>query len=295
MRGPIYFFAELCVRLLPLTPQGRRVFDEALADWRSEAADARGFRRAGVSARALWSVARCVVMISGRELKSREGLAPVVRLGILSALVVPIAAVVNWNQFNWVDGVWTPAGTGAVLLGSVVWVVAFFPMLALIAGAYGRRLTVPVPRLGPAIAIALVMFLAMGWLVPAAFQSWRELVFGLNAGRGPLPRGLNERSIVELMPMLFSWQSARVAEVLNVRVLWMAAVPAFLAIGITVRSMAGLKRLAGTVLPLVVFFMPSIVLGGRPGNLFFMWPSLLAAVLMTYLMARPSTASEATS
>jgi hypothetical protein len=292
VRGPAYLIAEVCLRLLPVTARGRRVFDEALADWRSEAAGARSMQRPLVAARALWSIARCVAMVSFREIRTREGMAPLFRI---TAWSVVVAAVFGWKQTVDLAAGGLAIGPGVALLGSVAWIVSFLPLVAFISGAVGRRLTTPAVRLGPAVAIGLVMFLAMGWLVPAAFQAWREMVFALNSGTGPLPPGWSERSLSELVPMLFSWQSARAAEALNGRLFWMTAVPVLLAIGITVRSMPGRLRLVGTVIPILLFCLPALPQFSRSSILLLMWMALFGAVLVTYVLARSSASVKAAS
>ena len=139
------------------------------------------------------------------------------------------------------------------------------------------------PRLGPALIATLVMVAAMGWVMPAANQAWRELVFGLSGAAGTVPPGINERSIVELVAMLSTADSSKAVAGLNLRLVFILAVPVVLVLGVTARSLTGRWRLAATVLPLLIFAIP---FAARIDSLYGHASSWLAAVLVTRAVVR---------
>jgi len=283
--GPLYTVARWFLNVLPVDETGRRVFDETLADWKSEAARASGLLGSViVSLRAVVSVLRSVVMISWRELSSREGLAPLVRLATWSIVSVLLFVAFNWNQSIPVNGVPVAIGPTAVWLRSVNWILALMPLLAFVSAASGRR-TSRAPRLGPALVAGVVMLGAMGWAMPAANQVWRELMFALNGGIGTIPRGINERSIVELIGMLPEGNPGSVVAGLNVRMMFMVAVPVMLALGVTARSLNGRRRVAGSVLPVLLLLLPFSSPNSLYGHVGW-WPALLAAALVIRALAR---------
>jgi hypothetical protein len=162
---------------------------------------------------------------------------------------------------------------------SVGAILTITPLLAFLCAALGRRHRATVPRLGPAIAAGAVTFVLVGWVMPAANQAYRELVFALQSS-GPLPRpGINERSIVELLGMLFTEDTQRAAFGLNIRVIFTIAVPVMLVLGLTARTLAGWRRVAGTLLPLLVLLLPVLVGLNRYGEVAW-WPALFGAVLV---------------
>jgi hypothetical protein len=287
MTGPLYTLTQWCLRSLPVDGAGRRVFDETLADWRKEAANATGRRQALViSVRAGLSVVRCVMLICRREIGSREGIASLLRLAAWSTATVLLFVAFNWNRSIPVAGLQVVIGPTAVWLGSVSWALALMPLLAFVSTATGRRTASMAPRLGPALVAGLVMFGAMGWAMPAANQAWRELVFGLSGGTGPVPPGINERSLVELIGLLSSADSSRALSGLNLRLLFIVAVPVLLVLGLTARSLTGRWRLAATVLPLVVFAIPFLARIDTVYGHASSWVAVLAAVLVTRTLAR---------
>ena len=283
-------FVRWILGLLPLQQRGRRPCEETLADWRSEDAAAHGSRRAITTLRGLWSVGLCVSAISWRELRTREGALPLLRIAALS---VVLAAGFGWEQARPLASAGLAIGPPLAMLGAVGATCVFMPLVAFVAGATGRRLAIPAPRLGPVLAIALVMFVTMGWLMPAASQAWRQQVFSLTGGRGALAPGLNERSLFELFPMLFTSQFTQVTQVFYSRSFFLLATPVFLAIGVTSRSMVCQRRLACSVLPIAIFVVP--FLAPRSTVLMLMWLALLGAVLVTRTLARTSEPQQALS
>ena len=284
MTGPPYSVTQWCLSVLPVDDRGRRVFDETLADWKSEATKASGPQgSATVSLRAVASVLRSIAMISSKELSTRKGLAPLLRLATWSFVSVLVFVAFNWNWSIPVEGVQVQIGSTAVLLGSVSSVLAFLPLVAFVSAATGRRGGAQVPRLGPAVVAGLVMFGAMGWGMPAANQAWREMMFALSGGSGAIAPGINERSIVELIGMLLGENLGRVMAGLNVRLMFMVAVPVMLVLGVTARSLQGRRRVAGSVLPVLFLLLPF----SSPSTFgLAWWPALLGAVLVTRALAR---------
>ncbi len=291
MTGPIYAVVRTLLSVLPVDHSGRRVFDETLADWRREAANVSGhLARLAVSVRAIVSVVRGVVMISAREAFNRHGLASLGRLGAWSAMAVLLFVAFNFNRAIPVQGVHhalqRAIGLEAIVLGSVSWVVALLPLLAFMSAASGRQHTARIPRLGPAVVAGVVMLGAMGWAMPAANQAWRETMFALNGGTGPIAQGINERSMVELVGLLTSSQFSSAASALNLRLVFIVAVPVLLVLGLTARSLGGRWRLAASVLPLLVFAIPFMVRIDSPYGHASSWPALIAAVLLTRAIER---------
>src|SRR5688572_21075439 len=118
MTGPLYTIAKWCLGTLPVDAAGRRVFDETLADWRNEAAQASGPLAAlAVPARAVWSVIRCVMMVSLREVRTREGAALLLRVAALSVVCMLVFIGIRWNESIVVQGARVPLGPvpGALL------------------------------------------------------------------------------------------------------------------------------------------------------------------------------------
>ena len=285
MISPLQSLVTGLLRLLPLNES--RPCEETLADWRREALDARGLRRPVVALRALGSVARCVFMISAREARSRESMELLFRVVIVSLVSAMIFIGVRWNESIVVDGARVPLGPVAAALLSVGTFLGAMPFIAFLTAALGRR-RAAAPRLGPALVLGVVMFVTMGWVMPVTNQAYREFVFGLQA-TGPLPRGINELSLVELVEMLFTPNAGSAAFGLNLRLFFVIASPVMLVLGITARSLSGWRRFTSSVLPLVLFCLPLAPLLEWPETFLLAWPALLAAALVTRALARTTT------
>lgn len=287
MTPALYSFAHWSVGLLPVDPAGRRCIEETFADWRSEAVSASGpAARAVVTARALWSVVRCVALTSSREACSREGIALLRRLTLLSAANMLLFVLFNWDRSIPVSGIQTALRPAAVGLLSVSWAVMLMPLLALLAGAWGRSGSTRVPLLGPPVVAGFLMLGAMGWAMPAANQAFREVVFALTDGQGTLRPGMNERSLIELVGLVFSSDYSSGLSALNLRGMFIVAVPVMLVVGTTARSLTGRRRLAATALPLLVFSVPFIVDIDSLEGFFLMWPAMFVAVFLTRSLVR---------
>lgn len=293
MTGPLYGLVRWFLSMLPVEGSGRRVFDETLADWRSEAAIATGpWGAVTVSLRAVVSVVRSVLMISWSELSSRQGLAPLLRLATWSVVCVLLFVAFNWNRSIPVQGGDVAIGATAVWLMSVSWIVALMPLLAFFSAAVGRRGASLPPRLGPAVVAGVVMLAAMGWVLPAAGQAWREILFALTGGQGAIPPGIQERSMVELIGLLSTDAVSRAVSALNLRLVYVVAVPVLLVLGLTARSLSGRWRLAATVLPLLVFAIPFLARIDSPYGHATSWPAMFAAVLLTRAIVRSARAAQ---
>jgi hypothetical protein len=287
MTRAVYAIARWVLWQLPVDAAGRRVFDETLADWRKERGALRG----------VCAVIRSVLMVSGRELTSGEGANGFRRLSSWSMACLIVALAFNWNQSVLVDGSPVSVGPTVIALGSLAWVVSLLPLIAFVSMTWGHRLARPAPRLGSALALGLVMMGVMGWGLPAAFQSYRELVFALTSGLAapvagtPAP-GWNERSLVELFILVGDgWSGALSA--LNLRLFFIVAVPVMLILGATARSMAGKWRLAATAFPLVTFGMPFLARVGAAYVTPALWGSLLVATLVVGVLAEKDHANRA--
>jgi hypothetical protein len=283
MRHPLYTLTNWCLTQLPVDAAGRRCVDETLADWRKEASQSSGPLAALiVPARALWSVLRCLTMVSLRDIRSREG-AVLLRLAGLSIVCMLALIGFRWDDSIVIDGTRAPIGPAPVVLLSVASVLGVMPFLVFASSAIGRRLSTAT-RLGPALVAGVLMLVAMGWIMPAANQSFRQLVFGLHAN-GPIPPGINERSMVELIAMLFTENTRQALFGLNVRIVFVVAVPVMLVIGTTTRQLRGWRRGVGSVLPVLLLLCPvAIDLNGYVAVAW--WPALMAAVLVTRALVR---------
>jgi hypothetical protein len=279
VRHPLYTLTNWCLTQLPVDPAGRRCVDETLADWRKEASQSSGPLAALiVPARALWSVLRCLTMVSLRDIRSREGAVLLLRLAGLSIVCMLALIGFRWDDSIVIDGTRVPIGPAPVVLLSVASVLGVMPFLVFASSAIGRRLSTAT-RLGPALVAGVLMLVAMGWILPAANQSFRQLVFGLHAN-GPIPPGINERSLVELIAMLFTENTRQALVGLNVRIVFVVAVPVMLVIGTTTRQLRGWRRGVGSVLPVLLLLCPfAIGLNGYVAVAW--WPALMAAVLIT--------------
>lgn len=288
--GILYRIVEWFLAVLPVDASGRRVFDEILADWRREMNTARtGLGSMVVVLQGLGAVARGLVQVSVRESTSREGVATLARLVAWSVATVTLSIALHWNQSLAVQGDRVAIGPAAVALGSVAWLVALMPLLAYVSAACVRGNALAPPRLGPAVIMGVVMATVMGWGLPLANQTYRELVFAMFRPGEVLPPGIGERSLGELVGLLSTGNSARALSQLYDRLFWVIAVPVMLASGMTTRSFMGWRRAAGTVLPLVIFMMPFLAnvdsAYGRISN----WAALLAVAVVIRRIARAET------
>ncbi len=282
MTGVLYTVAQQCLSLLPVDAAGRRCFDETLADWRKEAAQASGVLALVVPARAIWSVFRCLMLVSLREIRSREGASVLLRLAAWSIVCMLLFIGFHWNDSIDLEGtrVWMGPIPGVLLS---VQIVTAMPFLAFLCAAVGRRHRAAVPQLGPALVVSAVMFVAMGWALPAANQAYREFVYALQSSVPILP-GINERSLIELVGMLFTQDFQRAAFGLSIRLVFMVAVPAMLIAGAAARSLTGWRRAAGSMLPIPVLLLPALIGFNRYSEVAW-WPALLAVILITRALA----------
>ena len=166
----LYAFTQWWVGVLPVDAAGRRCFDETLADWRREAAKAKGsFAATVVSVRAMFAVFRCAVGVSLRE----------VRLIRRSGVLVRV--------FLWIGGYlltvtlmlqMTPVALELSLVSRaylLVSLVGFILPVALLLATGLARTQKPVPALGVALAAALTGFTLLGWVLPAANRAFMEV------------------------------------------------------------------------------------------------------------------------
>ena len=288
--GILYRIVEWFLTVLPVDASGRRVFDETLADWRREADAAQTSpRRVAVALQGLGAVARGLAHVFVRESTSREGVAILTRLAAWSVATVTLSIALNWNQSLTVQGARVAVGPAGVALGSFAWLVALMPLLAYVSAACVRGNAPAPPRLGPPLLIGAVMVVAMGWGLPAAGQAYRELVFAMFRPGEVLPPGLRERSLGELVGFLSTGDSARALSELHHRLYWVIAVPVMLASGMTTRCLAGWRRAAGTVLPLVIFIVPFLARIDSAYSRLSEWVALLSVVVVIRVFVRATT------
>jgi hypothetical protein len=192
----------------------------------------------------------------------------------------------HWNDSAVLEGKLVLFGPVPGALVSVASILGAMPFLAFLCAALGRRQQ-PSPRLGPALITGAVMFIALGWAMPLSNQAYREFTFALSS-TGPLPMpGVNERSVVELIEMLFTHDAQRGAFGLNIRLIFTVAAPVMLVLGTVARTLTGWRRVAASVLPMLVLMAPALIGLNRIGEVAW-WPALLGAVLVTRALARPN-------
>lgn len=295
MTGPVFRLVGWFLGALPVDAAGRRCFDETLADWRSEAGNVAGvLPTIVIGARALWSVLRCVAMVLTREVRSREGAALLMRLAAWSIFCMLVIIGVRWNDSLQLQDSRVQLGPIPGALLSVGMVLGGMPILAFLSGAIGRRRPAPAPRLGPALVAGVLMFFALGWVLPVTNQAYREAVLAVQSNWVPT-RGINELSILELVDMLFTDRARQAVFGLNVRLVFTVAVPAMLVMGVTARQLGGWRRVTVGLLSLLVFGAPLLSNLHSFEALLLMWPALMAAGLTTYFLARSSASPETTS
>jgi hypothetical protein len=279
---------------LPVDAAGRRVFDETLADWRREHSKAlTSVWRMAVALRSSAAVLRGLALVSMREVHSGDGRAAFVRLGLWTTAGLVTFFALNAELLYVVDESGrAPYSYAALGLLSVSWLIGLMPLLAFLSAACAKHTGSPGPRLGPALFVGVAMLALIGWVVPAAGQAFREIVFVRSGGTGVVPPGLAELSLPELIGRLSTKRWGQAAALLNHRVLWVIAVPVLLALGTTVRTLAGWRRLAGSVLPLGVFLAPFAAGIAWPDQLYAFWGGLLTAVLIVRMLAVTATPQE---
>lgn len=189
MSRVLYSIAHWGLGSLPVDDAGRRVFDETLADWRKEAAKARGATAGAlVTMRAIFAVIRCVAGVSVREAGSiHQG-------GLFLRVVVMIAAylaLVNLLLL-FTPPVWqiSPLSRMYAQASSAIF---FLPVALLLAASFGgtqRHL----PSLGLGLAAALVAVAALGWGLPLANRALLE------ANPGRVTTGSGETRLVPSKP-----------------------------------------------------------------------------------------------
>jgi hypothetical protein len=286
--GFLYRLVRWGLRVVPVDASGRRVLDETLADWRRERGNAHApVQRMIVALRSCAAVLRGLVLVSMREVQSQEGRAVLVRLAAWTA-----AGLLAFFALQW-ELLYKFGPTGGVLYGydslgllSVSWITGLMPLLAFLSAAWAKRTGSPGPCLGPALIVAVATLALIGWVTPAAGQAFRELTL-VRSGGTLLPQGLAELSLFDLIGRLSTERWAQAAALLNSRILWVIAAPVLLALGTTVRAFAGWRRLAGSVLPLLLFVAP-FAMGIRwwPNQLWAFWGGLLGSALLVHWLAR---------
>jgi hypothetical protein len=289
--APLQSFVGWMLRVLPVNQP--RPCEETLADWRSEAVEARGVRRVLVAARALWSIGRCVLMISVREIRSHEGLGLLLRLGAVALVIAAVYTGLYWNDSIPLDGTRVQLGPVPGALLAVATLLGAMPFVAFLSATVGRRRVSPVPRLGPALILGVLMFIGLGWLMPVTNQAYRELVFGLQSTTGTLALGINERSFNELVGLLFTRDAVPAALGLNLRIVFSVAAAVMLVLGVTARTLIGWRRFAASILPIAFVCLPLIPLFGGTRSLLLLWPALVVAALVTRTLARTNAKQEA--
>ena len=179
MTGPLYAIAEWFLVVLPVDDAGRRVFDETLADWRREAAKARGtVAGALVFVRAIFSVFRSIVGVSLREVTSihRSGVLTRVCLWTVAYLLAYLAIVTVIVQLSpsiQFSPSMTKLSVMSLVYGQVPLIASFLPTALLLATGLGGKRQ-PVPGLGTALVALVISFPLLGWGVPIANRAFLD-------------------------------------------------------------------------------------------------------------------------
>ena len=172
MAGPLYALTQWWVSVLPVDAAGRRCFDETLADWRREAANAKGSWAALiVSVRALFAVLRCVAGITIREVAlirqsgvlTRVCLWTVAYLAIVTLIVQLTPDSPSILKLSAISRLYTQMAV----------VASFFPIALMLATGLGGKRR-PVPGLGIALVALLIGFPLLGWGLPIANRAFLD-------------------------------------------------------------------------------------------------------------------------
>jgi hypothetical protein len=168
----LYTLTQRCLDVLPVDAAGRRCCDETLADWRREAAAAKGSGAAFVvSVRAMFAVLRCVAGITLREvmLIRQSGVLTRVVLWTVAYLAI-VTAIVQLSPDS--SNILRPA-TFSRIYAQVALVASFFPIALIFAtGLGGNRRAVP--SLGIALVALLIGFPLLGWGAPIANRAFLD-------------------------------------------------------------------------------------------------------------------------
>jgi hypothetical protein len=283
--GVCYALVRRLLRALPVDAIGRRVFDETLADWRRELQDAPSLvQKLRITARNGVAAGRGVLMVSLGEVTRPEG-----RTLLLKVVMWSCVGLLAFFASSW-ELLYVTASNGRALYGydslallSVSWMTGLMPLLVFLSAACARRTAAASPRLGPALVMGVVMVGLLVWAVPVANQAFREFTFARTGGTGGLPRGLAELSLTELIASLRTGKVPYAWLRLTQNLIWLISVPVLLTLGAIVRGLAGWKRIAGTVLPLVMFLVPAVAGLDLQAQVFAYWAVLAAA---TFVMRR---------
>lgn len=186
------------------------VFEPLVADWQREWINATPSRRALIRGRGVAAFA-CAVAVSMPLILSANTPRPVVRsmLARIALFTAAFSVMLSLPMIMELDPLWreTP-----ILLVALPAAVALALPFAVGAGVDAIRRSRPVlpPHVERAAAVKLaiagcaVMFVLLGWTLPAVSQQWRAAIA---TAASPAPeRGLREFTIVELVTDPWLWR-----------------------------------------------------------------------------------------
>ena len=182
------------LRALVVDPRSRRAIDETLLDAAAEIAQTRWMGdRCWAAARAIAAVARVSLFSLGRETRHLYlGRAAFV---VGATLIVPVCVTALSYPAQVGLPPITSVGSRVILFAllTVGPVVAFFPISAFAVGIAAARWRASL--LGLAVVLLAVEVALVGWVMPEAFQLYRQSLYDIQrtpAMARAIPRGVAE-------------------------------------------------------------------------------------------------------
>jgi lipopolysaccharide export LptBFGC system permease protein LptF len=246
--------AEALLAFFPFDARSRRAIDQTLLDWAHEVQAAEtAIQRAGVSFLSSLALLRTLVFCGAAEAWRVPAAWFVSRLLIL--MIVP-AVLLSWPTYNaFASDLRFPSARAfqafALLLPNVATFIAPLAFFYFPAWMPRRR---NVPVLGVALLATGITLVAAGWVVPAANQRFREVVYTTLSGDTPhwtahLERGWPEMTLPELVT-----RDANAAGHLISRLGIIVAAGTFVCVGAVLSKGSRRRRLAAWLVPIAGFF-----------------------------------------